>query len=618
MQENSVYDLVDRINDEILLPGIQRGFEWNEDQIVALIDSLLRENPVGLIHFENRNGDIEDHRVLREIITKYGNHPHPPKDYQYRPARITPGKRKNVESRNTLLVLDGQQRLTAMNIALRGSYKKKVSRNWASSRQLYIDLLSRGNGDDSAGSLKYNMKFAANRPRCDSNSFWVWMGRIYEAQTRAMRRGTNSSNFSEILKQELAECMDKECDMYNANTIEINNALNDIESALSKTPVDTRKTKLANTQDLIRIFSRHQEGEPLDKQDLALASLTDDWLRKANLDAREEITSLVDDLKDNYGDGKWKMGSKMVINLVAISVGINKSGYQATDFGPEELELAKKKWEQNAYKMAFENALELLEDFGFNKVETSAGLVEIVAYYFLKNPHAPVGETPRGEKNKKLLHFWACRSLLEDSFPRRAEVIDKIVEKIDTETAGKTNAILPLKAISNVDTSQYSLEMNRHLVEKALTSNKTMNSSKSFSILSMLYWPTTAVNTEHELDHIISKSKLEEQKFDYTESIRSTIDDHGDSVLNRQVLLFNDNRRKSDMPLHEWLNQTPQKNEYKEKHCIPKNESLYTVEQFDEFIEQRKELMIDAIMNRYNDQVKEVMSESEPKIVVSD
>ena len=45
----SIISLLNQIkNDEIVLPAIQRDFVWEEDKIARLLDSILRDYPVGI------------------------------------------------------------------------------------------------------------------------------------------------------------------------------------------------------------------------------------------------------------------------------------------------------------------------------------------------------------------------------------------------------------------------------------------------------------------------------------------------------------------------------------------------------------------------------------------
>ena len=113
----SIIGLLEQVkNDEIVLPAIQRGFVWDEEKIEKLLDSIMRGYPIGIILLWETYDDIQ-YRCFS-------------KDYK-------PGIRytfhDNSQQKRLKLVLDGQQRLQSLHIALYGVYRGKY---------LYFDVLS--------------------------------------------------------------------------------------------------------------------------------------------------------------------------------------------------------------------------------------------------------------------------------------------------------------------------------------------------------------------------------------------------------------------------------------------------------------------------------------------
>ena len=107
---------------DIVLPAIQRDFVWSEDKIDKLMDSIMRGYPVGIVLVWETYKDIQ----YRQFDKVYLN--------GTRPAFIDNSSNKKLK-----LVLDGQQRLQALYLALYGSYKGKY---------LYLDILSGRHSDD--------------------------------------------------------------------------------------------------------------------------------------------------------------------------------------------------------------------------------------------------------------------------------------------------------------------------------------------------------------------------------------------------------------------------------------------------------------------------------------
>lgn len=120
------HDVVKLIeSDTLLLPAIQRVFVWRPRQIQDLFDSMMRDYPIGsLLLWSTRpreNPKLGFHRV-----TSDGR------------GRDTP--RIDVKppgDRPVLAVLDGQQRVTALNIGLRGTLAASPT---GVVRRLYLDL----------------------------------------------------------------------------------------------------------------------------------------------------------------------------------------------------------------------------------------------------------------------------------------------------------------------------------------------------------------------------------------------------------------------------------------------------------------------------------------------
>ena len=99
---------------QYVLPAIQREFVWSPDQICALFDSLLQGYPFGEFLFWQIDSEHSAEYRYYGFVLDYHqrDNPHCPE------ARIMPG-------RPITAVLDGQQRLTAFNIGLRGSMAVK-------------------------------------------------------------------------------------------------------------------------------------------------------------------------------------------------------------------------------------------------------------------------------------------------------------------------------------------------------------------------------------------------------------------------------------------------------------------------------------------------------------
>jgi hypothetical protein len=137
---------------DYLLPAIQREFVWKPDQICQLFDSLMRRYPIGAFLFWKVTTEHSRDFVFYEVMDRYHERTHRHNDRVELP-----------QERALTAILDGQQRLTALNIGLNGSHAEKLPRKWASSpdaypiKELYLDLCHTA-PDDELG-MHYRFEF---------------------------------------------------------------------------------------------------------------------------------------------------------------------------------------------------------------------------------------------------------------------------------------------------------------------------------------------------------------------------------------------------------------------------------------------------------------------------
>lgn len=129
----SVISLLNQVrNGDIVLPNIQREFVWPEASICKLMDSIMRGYPIGIILMWETYQNIQFRKFTPSYIEEA--------DFDFH---------SNEDKSKKLLVLDGQQRLQSLFIALYGKYHGK---------HLYFELLS-GQEQDDSSEIKYEFQF---------------------------------------------------------------------------------------------------------------------------------------------------------------------------------------------------------------------------------------------------------------------------------------------------------------------------------------------------------------------------------------------------------------------------------------------------------------------------
>jgi uncharacterized protein with ParB-like and HNH nuclease domain len=112
---------------KLYLPAIQRKFVWDAWQIERLFDSIMRDYPIGTFLFwmveEAKHNDYSFYEFIR--------------DYHARDDWKNALAAKPHLPDELVGVLDGQQRLNSMYVALQGSYAYKRPRVWANNPDAY-------------------------------------------------------------------------------------------------------------------------------------------------------------------------------------------------------------------------------------------------------------------------------------------------------------------------------------------------------------------------------------------------------------------------------------------------------------------------------------------------
>ena len=134
----------------LLLPDIQREYVWNVNEIEALFESITDNYPIGSCIFWKTN---------RKIINKEK----PNLYYFLRTFKTDTAKNEKVpevlvDEADYYIVLDGQQRITSLNIALFGSYTyykggkghlRTNPKSWVTKELYYnLDYYKTNDGDD--------------------------------------------------------------------------------------------------------------------------------------------------------------------------------------------------------------------------------------------------------------------------------------------------------------------------------------------------------------------------------------------------------------------------------------------------------------------------------------
>lgn len=137
----SLFRLIDEINRGLFLPHIQRPFVWEEEQMLRLFDSLMRNYPIQTLLFWRTKDEIKARKFMEQVSWDADL-----SDY-YEPNM----SKKDIEK---IFVLDGQQRLQTLYAIFFGAITSPDGKR----AEGYFDITS-GFGADEQG-LEFRLQFS--------------------------------------------------------------------------------------------------------------------------------------------------------------------------------------------------------------------------------------------------------------------------------------------------------------------------------------------------------------------------------------------------------------------------------------------------------------------------
>lgn len=556
-------------NGKYLLPSIQRELVWSPIQIEKLFDSLMRDYPIGTFLFWRVSKENIREYQFYEFLRKYHekNNKHNPK------ANVNGEEDVNA-------ILDGQQRLTALYIGLKGTYAYKLPyKRWDNKeafpeRILYLNLLSESTESD----FKYGFKLLSQKEADyrDENTFWFEVGNILDYEAENPAKLFNFLVENELSSNKFAgECLFMLADVVNKKGI-INYYLEE----------DQELDKVLNI--FIRVNSG---GTQLSYSDLLLSIATAQWKEK---DAREEITNFVDEI-NRVGDG-FNFNKDFVLKTCLVLSDFSNIAFKVDNFNATNMKQIEESWDRII--KAIRISVNLIYSFGYNyQTLTSNNAIIPIAYYVLKigNPDNFILSSKYFE-DRKLIRNWLLKSLLKRTFGGQPD-----------------NVLRPFREVIRNDISDsfpYSkiIEKSKSITNKSLifTNDEIENllfykygQSYTFSVLSLLYPHLDYKNKFHQ-DHIFPKSYFTSKRLTDKGILKDKHDfylTNFNNIGNLQLLEGITNEEKSGKDFKQWVKSEYPDEEsrikYMESHLIP-NISL-EFDNFEEFIIERNKLILQRL-----------------------
>jgi hypothetical protein len=522
------------------LPNIQRPFVWKEDQIERLFDSILREYPIGTLLIWKTKSKIRrrkfiDNYKLDIKLTDF-----------YMPE----------DDKLKMLVLDGQQRLQSLIVGLMGSYDK---------RELCLNVLS---GDLVAPEdIRYKFKFLSN---VDIKAPWfklkdiVFSNKEYD-ETTELLKSKFERELSDIEKKKITRIVAKIARIFSTEENLVYQIVDSIDNS-----------ELYSEDDIVEIFIRaNSGGTQLGKSDLLFSLLTSSWE-----EADEKMEDLLEDLNKTGYDFSRDFVLKSCLTIVGKGAAYNVEKFRDTTTRKNIID----NWDK------ISAAIKDVKDYVYGKtfiktdITLPSYLVLIPLIYFRYHYKEKWNTT-------NYISDYLLRTLLARAFSGSPDaLIDKCIKKID-----EIKEFILSEIFGVIRTEGRNLEVSQDTVLQTYYGSKEIH--LLFNMWYNFNYQPSYSNNKPQVDHIFPQSKLKKIKVPNPSTGRNDILKYKqwdrDQISNCMLLtaLENGSGGKTDILPEDWF--ADKSDDYLNLHLIPKNKKFWKLENFEQFVEERKKLIIE-------------------------
>lgn len=559
----SIRQLITDINsNKYYLPAIQRKFVWDEDKICRLFNSIMQDYPIGTFLFWELTAQKANEYTFYEFL----------KNYHER------------DSKNQLVnydfpfeirgVLDGQQRISSMYIALQGVYctKKKYAKSTNNSaypeRKMYINLLNED----------YEFKFLTEKDAQNSKNGYFYLVRNILSELE------DSDADSDNIVDELIETDPSRSDLLIENRRQAKKIINRLLNKFNDDQlVSYFKIINKDLDDILDIFVRvNSGGTILSKSDLLFSTLVAHWE-----DGRDQIEKLISDM--NGEDGLFNFNTDFLMRTCLFLVDAPMN-FKVQTFNSTNINKIKDNWDH--IRKALIDAAAMLREFGFNKKRLSSNYAATpLAYYLYKG--GKVDSTTKRELRKLIVH-----SLLKQVYSGQADTaLSGLRDGFRIKSDNGDEYILKNTSFNFSEYKHTRMSGGKKLTIDTTDIESFLEYKKgafSFLLLSTLYPDLKLDQISFHQDHMHPHSKFKPSILKGVGIDGETIkqwQDMRDQVPNLQLLEGRENTVKQATDLSKWVNDKADDATYYRKRNYILDEQSLELADFEEFFSNRKQLL---------------------------
>lgn len=561
-----------------VLPSIQREFVWDTEQIETLFDSLMRDYPISTFLF----WEVDKSNIKKFKFYKFLRRYHEKDERHNEKIELS-------DNNDVIALLDGQQRMTSMYLALCGSFAEKLPNYRRSSahaypkKHMYLNLLSRS-GDVER---EYDFQFLTDEELQNSdNVFWFKCSEILNA------------DFDDIFEYLMENGLTDTSIYSKEQTKFAQQTLRRFHKVVHETgTISYYLEKSTELDKVLQIFIRiNSGGTKLSYSDLLLSIATAQWKKR---DAREVVHDFVDEI-NKIGHG-FKFHKDQILKACLVLSDFRDVKFKVDNFNKSNMEHIEDNWD--GISSAIRTTVELFAKLGYNQDTLSATNTMIpIAYYIYKNG---IGENEMVHSNaydsdRIAISEWLARVLIKGTFGGQPDSIYPGMRQVINSNLGKFPL---LEIIEHYRGQRKSIIFSDDDIEGLL--ELQYGKAKTFAVLSQLY-AGRVKNYQYHQDHIHPKSKFKKTELRKagipTESIE-LYQELVNSIANLQLLEGTENIEKRAMHFEDWVNKSypnpADRDAFLLANEIPVGQSL-SFEDFLEFMSSRKNKLRAKLYSIFN------------------
>ena len=564
-EKKNIRAVIEEINSrKIYLPAIQRKYVWDDDQITRLMDSIMLGYPIGTFLFW---------KVRKSIINKkeYSMYDFI-KDFHERDVYKNPSAPQpfpiGSDEETIWAVLDGQQRLTSLYIALQGSMSRKLpNKRWKNDdafpiKELYLDLHSQRTDEED---ISYEFKFLTQEEAKKQKDDKLWY------------------LVKDILKYSQDELV--------TDLIIPNGWASDKVAMKNISLLHTRlvgdeiinyfEVQTDSIDSVLDIFVRvNSGGTVLSKSDLLFSTIVSHWDK-----ARDEIDKLLAEI-NKIGEG-YKFSNDFIMRTCLYVLDMSVT-LKVETFKKESVLKIKNNWEN--IRKTIKDTVDLLNEFGFNSENIiSYVAVSPMVYYRFK------GGNFDAESKSELRKYIVISQVRQVFGAATNSALTSIREALK---AAPTDSFKMGNLLKVRFTGERTLRYTSEEIDAMFDTYEI--GAYTFMLLSLLYPNLKYSQKGFHQDHMHPYAGFEESKIANLKlPDGSIIDDvrkdewrrRRNTLANLQLLEGRENERKNATPLVDWIEVIANSENAK---YMP-SDSSFELSHFEDFMDKRQKLMSDAL-----------------------